>query len=71
MLEVTVALSRCQVTVTPSCGGGSEVTEQCRILAEVTASWCMGHMTCLLQAGGAMTLEPCQGTDGGSCVTLS
>lgn len=69
--EVTVALRRCQVNVTPSCGGGKEVTEQCRVLAEVAASWCRGQVTCLSQAGGAMTLDLCQGTDGGSCVTPS
>lgn len=70
MLEVTLALSCCQVNVTPSCGGGSEVTERCRVLAEVTASWCRGQVTCLSQAGGEMTLDLCQGTDGGSRVTL-
>lgn len=57
--------------MTPSCGGGNEVTEQCRVLAEVTASWCRGQVTYLSQTGGEMTLDLCQGTDGGSCVTLS
>lgn len=69
--EVTVALSRCQVNVTPSWGGGKEVTEQGRVLAEVTASWSRGQVTRLSQAGGAMTLHLCQGTDGGGCLTLS
>lgn len=40
MLEVTLTLSQCQVNVAPSCAGG---TERCKVLAEVTASWCRGQ----------------------------